>query len=312
MTDQKQSPPEAPAGQLPTGQDGHSPLAPGAAAAARQPAGGSPAAGEGRLVYRAGGGRKFLFSVVFLLLLPFFASLPAMLYQRLSAGLWYDTIGLAVLAAGFTAVMLLVVFELIFSLRARIELGQAGLRFTLPAARAGMPKFFYRRREVPYSSIAAVETRREIYGGSLAPVLLHGTRIVTQDGEKIPLGYVNEANPDSLFPFADIAREIAARAGVEVIHRGNVRRQVHRKWLGLKAADEHQAPVPEAEFAALNARHGRALLVLCSALALLIAAGLAQDFLTASVDTGERGAEITSTKPSSEAQKAKPAPAKKS
>ena len=110
----------------------------------------------------------------------------------------------------------------------------------------------------------------------------------------------------------EIYRDLAERAGVEVIHRGNVRRQVHRKWLGLKAADEHQTALSEAEFTMLNARHGRALLIVCAGLALLVAAGLAQDYLGANVDTGERGAEATSTKPSSEAQKAKPAPAKKS
>ena len=40
-----------------------------------------------RKVYEAGAGRKTFLSLVFLILLPFYASLPAMLIQRLTRGL---------------------------------------------------------------------------------------------------------------------------------------------------------------------------------------------------------------------------------
>jgi hypothetical protein len=36
----------------------------------------------------------------------------------------------------------------------------------------------YKTREIPYSDIKAIETRREIYGGSVAPVLLKGARLI--------------------------------------------------------------------------------------------------------------------------------------
>lgn len=314
MSENGQSSPQEPRGD----KAAATPAAP-ATPAATPAAPGSPSSASsaakvpsGRRFYRAGGGRKLLFSLVFLLLLPFYASLPAMLYYRISAGLWHDTIGLAILAVCFTVVMVLVLFELIYSLRARLEIGDTGIRFSLPAARAGMPKLFYRRKEIPYSNMAAIETRREIYGGSLAPVLVHGTRIITQDGDKIALGYVNEANPDSLFPFAEIAREIANKAGVEIIHRGNVRRDLRRKWLGIKAVDGPESAISESEIETLNRRHGRALLILCGCLALLVAIGLAEDLLTTSLDTGERGAEFTKDKASTQAQKAKAtAPQKK-
>ena len=39
-----------------------------------------------RAVYEAGGGRKFFLALAFLVLLPFYASLPAMLIQRLIHG----------------------------------------------------------------------------------------------------------------------------------------------------------------------------------------------------------------------------------
>ena len=43
-----------------------------------------------RRVYEAGGGRKTALTLAFLILLPFYASLPAMLVQRLISGLWFE------------------------------------------------------------------------------------------------------------------------------------------------------------------------------------------------------------------------------
>ena len=60
------------------------------------------AAAAGRLertVYEAGVGRKSSFRWPFSILLPFFASLPAMLVSRLMHGLWFDTIGLIIFSA---------------------------------------------------------------------------------------------------------------------------------------------------------------------------------------------------------------------
>ena len=56
---------------------------------------------------RPGAGRKTFLSLAFLILLPFYASLPAMLVQRLMHGLWFDTIGLMVFSAIFTVLMVL-------------------------------------------------------------------------------------------------------------------------------------------------------------------------------------------------------------
>ena len=53
----------------------------------------------GRTVYEAGAGRRTTLSLAFLILLPFYASLPAMLARRLVHGLWFDTIGLIIFSA---------------------------------------------------------------------------------------------------------------------------------------------------------------------------------------------------------------------
>jgi hypothetical protein len=175
----------------------------------------SPAAAPGKAarptVYAAGGGRKFAFSFVFLLLLPFFISLPPMLFWRISQGHWQGTFGLAVLAVAFAFIMFLIVIELMHSLMARIELGDKAVKLTLPAGRGPTPMVRYKTREILYTDIKAIETRREIYGGSVAPVLLKGARLILKDDTPVKLGYVSEADSDPSFPYPDIAHQIAER-----------------------------------------------------------------------------------------------------
>ena len=179
-------------------------------------------------------GRKFAFSFVFLLLLPFFISLPPMLFWRISQGHWQGTVGLVVLAIGFTFIMFLLFIEVMHSLMTRIELGDTSVKMTLPSGRGPTPIVRYRTHDIPYDQIKAVETRREIYGGSVAPVLLQGARLVLKDDSAVKLGYVSEANSDPCFPYPEIAQKIAEHAGLTVQHRGNVRRSVQKKYFGLE------------------------------------------------------------------------------
>jgi hypothetical protein len=259
----------------------------------------------GKIVYQSGGARRVIFSFIFLILLPFFVSLPAMMYHRIRAGLWDDTLGLAVLGVCFAIVMALLLFELLYSIRSRIEIGEGAVRFTLPK-HGTMPMLAYAHHDIPYSNIGAVETRREIYGGRFTPVLLRGTRLVTKDGQKIPLGHVSDANSDPVFPIPEIAGEIAARAGVAVVDSGNVRRSVRRKWLGLKTPDPENAPILEADVARLNLQHRRVMLAIVAAMVALVGLGLFHDFSTGDLDRGERSRDVVqeTSKPSAAATKA--------
>lgn len=244
-----------------------------------------------RQVYEASGLRKTILSLVFLLLLPFFVSLPAMLYQRLSHQLWTDTVGFAIFAGAFALVMLLLVYELIHSLRSRVEINDTALKFTLPAAPGiGMPKLRYRKMEIPYSQIDSVEMRREIYGGSMAPILLRGTRVITKEGDKIPLGYISEANVDPTLPLPDIASEVARRCGIEVTDRGNVRREFRKKLRGIQTVAGVDEGIPAMEVENLNRRHHNLVLMLCCGLFMMIAAGILIDVSKSSVQLGERAA----------------------
>ncbi|HEX2840799.1 hypothetical protein [Hyphomicrobium sp.] len=232
-----------------------------------------------RDVYAVGGGRKTFFSFVFLLLLPFFASLPAMIYMRVKSGLLFDAIGLGIMATAFTILMFLIVVELLFSLLARVELGETSVKMTLPSGRGPTPMLFYKSYDIPYDQIQTVETRREIYGGSLVPVLLKGARIITKDEKSIPIGYVSEANVDPCFPYPEIAKKIADRARLPLIDRGNVRRSFRRKFFGIKGSRVNEVDaVDEAQITELNKSHHNVVMGLVGALVVLIAIGIVDDF----------------------------------
>ena len=234
-----------------------------------------------RTYYGASGGRKTIFSFVFLILLPFFVSIPAMIYNRIQHGLMLDNWGFLVLAAAFAVLMFLVLVELIFSLRARVELLPETVRMTLPAGRGPTPMLRYKSYEVPYDQVHAVETRREIYGGALIPVLLKGARVIMKDGATIPLGYVSEANVDPAFPYPVIAKQIADRARLPLIDRGSVRRSVRSKMMGVKAAgagtETDAVIVDDKQLDALNRSHRNFVLGLISILVILIAIGIVDD-----------------------------------
>jgi hypothetical protein len=236
-----------------------------------------------RTVYEAGGGRKLTLSLAFLILLPFFASLPAMLITRLIHGLWFDTIGLMIFSAIFAALMALLGVQLYHSIRSRVELGGNSVRITLPQGSGATPMLRFVDREVPYDQIEAVETRSVLFGNVLAPVLLRATRLKTKDGTYVRLGNVNEDNVDAALPFPEIGRKIAERAGVSVIDGGTVRRSVERRVLGLigrKTTIEASPPFTEAETAELGSRHVRAMKYLIAGMAMLVVGGIAIDVFT--------------------------------
>lgn len=230
-----------------------------------------------RSVYSASGGRKTAFSFLFLVLLPFFVSLPAMIYMRVRDGLMFDAIGLSIMATAFAILMFLIVVELMYSLRARVELGETAVKMTLPAGRGPTPMLRYRTNEVPYDQVQSVETRREIYGGGLVPVLLKGARLTLKDGSNVPIGYVSEANVDPAFPYPVIAKQIADRARLPLIDRGNVRRSVRRKMLGIASGLAEGDIVEERDIEKLNQSHSSFMLALVGGLMLLIAVGIVDD-----------------------------------
>lgn len=253
----------ATAGQVAAASSGHPPPAPAAL-----------------VTYGASRGRRFAFSFIFLLLLPFYVSLAPMIGSRLVHGHWTGTTGLIVLAVAFTIVMYLVLVETLASIRSEVELGTKAARVTLPKGRGLLSMLQFETSEFAYSDIASIEMRREVYGGSVAPMMLKGARVVKKDGSIVRLGYINEANEDPALPYIEIAERIAHRAGVPLTDGGSVRRSARRKMMGLKAegAPEQHA-VSDAELSELNRKHARLIMVLVSALVILVVLGILGDML---------------------------------
>lgn len=230
-----------------------------------------------REVFEAGFGRKLAFSLVVLLLAPFFVSLFPMIFYRVQLGHWNGMFGLLVLAAGLTILMLLALIELMLSLRARVAFGEKAVRIRLPRGRGIFPSLRFSDRTIPYEDISAVEIRREVYGGTFAPVMLKGARVVLKDGGTVQLGYVNEANVDPCLPFDEIAAKIAARVHVELHDLGHVHRSATRKMLTMAATGGQRIPLDDAEVDRLNARHDRLMLAFVAVLVLLVGASIFSD-----------------------------------
>jgi hypothetical protein len=105
---------------------------------------------------------------------------------------------------------------------ARVNLGPDQASFVLPNWRGPTPLFPYSDCTIPYSDLAAVETRSEIYRYFVLPVIVQSASLVRKDGRRLTLGYVQEEPLDPWIPFHTIAEEVAARASVPITHRGVV------------------------------------------------------------------------------------------
>jgi hypothetical protein len=229
--------------------------------------------------YRASGGRRLFFSFVFLLLVPFAVSLGPMLYQRITLGHWTGLGGFLILAIGLLILTTLVGAEAIRSIRSEVILENDRVHLTLPAGHGPTPLFRYASHDIPYDRIASVETRCEVYGGYLAPMLLRGHRLMLKDGSVVRLGYVSETDVDPVFPYPQIAAQIAGRAGIPINDTGSVWRSMPRKMLGLRSSSAGRDHIDQATVARLNDSHRRFMTVVIAGLVALVIAGVATDFL---------------------------------
>ncbi len=233
--------------------------------------------GDDREVYRPGRGRRIAFSAIFVLLLPFFLSLGPMLFWRVSQGQWFGTLGLFVMATLFAMIMFLIVVELMFSIRSEVTFGKDGVDLVLPSGRGPTPMLRYRKNNISYASVGAVETRHEVYGSGIVPVALKGTRIKLKSGDYVKLGYVSEDNVDPALPYTEIGEKIAARSGAELIDGGHVYRSVRKKLFGDKASGDEMVPLTSAEVTGLKKRHRSFVMGMVGVLVVLVGLGILFD-----------------------------------
>ena len=230
-------------------------------------------------VFEAGPGRRLVFIFLFLLLLPFFASLGPMLYARLSHGAWTGTLGLLIIAACFFVVMFFIVTELLFSLRTKVVFKDDSVKLTVPAGNGPTPMFRYHSHDVPFADIARVESYRELYGGAITPVVLKGSRIIKKDGTQIPLGFVSEANVDPSLPIPEIASRIADCAGIEVTDCGCMRHKLSSRVLGLVPTPENGIPIEDFNLKKTTRQHYVVVAGLVLGLGFLVALGIFIDLV---------------------------------
>jgi hypothetical protein len=266
------------------------PVAPAAPPAAAQPpleGAPPPAAARGstlpRTVWEASGGTRIALSFVFLVLVPFYASIGPMLYQRISRGLVGDTIWLGLIGLAFTAIMVLILSRLIYAVRGRVELGETAVKLVLPAVRRGpFTLFRFNKREIPYADITAIDTRSEVYGGTLAPVMLTSTRLTTKDGQHLVLGYNDRLDRQTIFPFPEIGAAIAERAGTRVNDHGAVQRSISKRISGALSSAAENVPLDQGTIERINTAHARNVKYAIIGLVVLVVGGIAIDVFTAS------------------------------
>lgn len=103
----------------------------------------------------------------------------------------------------------------------RIEVGPRQVSLRVVRTRGPLPCGTI-RAEVPYTAIAAVETRQEVYVSFGMATIQHAYSIVTRGGDRLVLGITAE-NWGMQLPFDKAAALIASRAGSTVVDRGAVR-----------------------------------------------------------------------------------------
>lgn len=158
---------------------------------------------------------------------------------------------------------------------ARVSLGADAANFVLPNWRGPTPLFPYSECTIPYSDLAGVETRSEIYRYFVLPVIVQSACLVRRDGRRLTLGYVQEKPLDPWIPFHTIAEQLAQRASVQITHRGVVDGSS-----GLRALLQDEPPwdtpeIPEEKAEAIRKRERLGWITVVFFLALVLFGAIA-------------------------------------
>lgn len=172
--------------------------------------------------YKIGFGRKFILFVIFLWLLPFFVSMPAMFVMRLMHGKILDAASLGAMALLLGIALVFVYLQFKAARRTRVALTEDHVNLLVPSWRGPTPFGPFIEAKIPYSEISAVEQRGEIYRAMGVLGLRKASCVVKNDGSRIVLGYETEEEIDAPIPFTRIANELASNASVNLVNKGAV------------------------------------------------------------------------------------------
>ncbi len=112
-------------------------------------------------------------------------------------------------------------FLLVTTLALRIEVRPDGVSIRAPKWRGAVPWFPWIKATIPFSEIAGVETRDEVYSSLGLTTIQTAYSLVTKDGHRIVFGYTSPQGSWG-YPFADISGVIAARSNTKVVDRGAI------------------------------------------------------------------------------------------
>lgn len=235
--------------------------------------------GYDRTDYRAPSWRRLLYALIVLLLLPFAASLPILIFQRAAFGASGALLPLLAVSLFLVTLFVLAAAQLVRGERASVHLGAEALSFALPA-RGTLHPFRFREAAIAYRDIKAVEVRSDVIGGTWAPLLVFAVHLITHDGRDVFLGHSGQKDFDRAFPFLLIARQMAKRSRVRLIFDPHVWRTVtnrrHAARLGVIPGTPHA--LSSAAISNINQKHRRTILLLANLAILVIVIGVTHDF----------------------------------
>jgi len=105
----------------------------------------------------------------------------------------------------------------------RVEVGPERFKLRMPRVRGPVPLLGSIKADLPYSAVASVETREEVYSTFGLVTEQRAYSVVTRDGVRLPLGTMVENRSAPLqLRFDQVAARIAERAGTSVVERGAV------------------------------------------------------------------------------------------
>jgi hypothetical protein len=173
-------------------------------------------------IFRPSAGLRLVLTVTFFLLMLFVINAVVGAIWLARNNLTTDAIIFVILFAIGAAMLVFTAIFLMSASHTLVRLEQDKFIGVLPSWRGPTPMFPYFQVEIPYKDIAAVETRSEVYRYYLLPVLVQASSFVRRDGRRFTIGYIRENASEHSLPYDEIAKELAARAGVGVNYRGVV------------------------------------------------------------------------------------------
>ncbi len=200
-------------------------------------------------IYKVGLARQIVLWLMFIMFLPFFMSMPAMIFMRATHGNVVDASALgavfflSILGMGF------IVLQILTMGRMRVELYDDRMDLTVPTWRGPTPFGPIVEQQIPYASISKIEQRGGLYAFWGILGLHKASSVITADGQRYVLGYVAENDSDAPIPLQQVVTSLADRSQKPLEDKGSVNAgtQVGAILLGAPSWDKEPLEVKDVD-----------------------------------------------------------------